>query len=278
MENGQKLFSHYSFCIFVLTLRLFAKSSMKLTIQSALPDQSVAHLVHSFWMLENNTGKDIPATVLPNGMVDMIMTRSNTGKWELLIRGIDTEPSRVNIEAGIKMFSAGFKLPAVEYLFGDSIKDVLNTGKDISNDQWQFVENDMNSLDNFCRKITEKIRAVSPETIDHRKLILFDLIYSSNGSMPVKELSEKAFWSSRQINRYFNQQFGISLKTYCSILRFGASFKHLSEGRLFPEQDFTDQNHFIKEIKKYAGVTPKELSRNEDERFVNITAVKNFPS
>jgi len=86
------------------------------------------------------------------------------------------------------------------------------------------------------------------------------------------------YWSSRQINRYFNQQFGISLKAYCNILRFGASFKHISEGKLFPEQNFTDQNHFIKEIKKYAGVTPKELSKNKNERFVNITAIKNFPS
>ncbi len=81
-----------------------------------------------------------------------------------------------------------------------------------------------------------------------------------------------------QINRYFNQQFGISLKTYCNILRFGASFKHISEGKLFPEQNLADQNHFIKEIKKFAGVTPKVLSKNKDDRFVNISAIKNFPS
>jgi AraC-like DNA-binding protein len=95
--------------------------------------------------------------------------------------------------------------------------------------------------------------------------------------MTVKELSGKVYWSSRQINRYFNQRFGVSLKTYCNILRFGASFKHISEGKLFPEQNFTDQNHFIKEIRKYAGVTPKELSKNENGQFVNITAIKNFP-
>ena len=96
--------------------------------------------------------------------------------------------------------------------------------------------------------------------------------------MTVKELSEKVYWSSRQINRYFNQQFGISLKAYCNILRFGSSFKHISEGKLFPEQNFTDQNHFIKEIKRYAGVTPKELSKNKDGRFINIAAIKKFPS
>ena len=130
----------------------------------------------------------------------------------------------------------------------------------------------------WCKKVTQKIKSIAPENIDNRKKKLFELIYSSNGSITVKELSEKVYWSSRQINRYFNQQFGISLKAYCNILRFGASFKHISEGKLFPEQNFTDQNHFIKEIKKYAGVTPKELSKNKDDRFIDITAIKKFPS
>jgi len=251
---------------------------MKLTIKSTLPDSSISHFVHSFWMLENKTGKDIPSTVLPNGMVDMILMKMNSANWEMVVRGIDTMPGEVTIKAGTKMFSIGFRLLAVEYLFGKSIRDVLNGGKNISNDFWQFEEGDMSSLENFCNKATQKIKTISTENIDSRKQQLFELIYSSHGSITVKELSEKVYWSSRQINRYFNQQFGISLKAYCNILRFGSSFKHISEGKLFPEQNFTDQNHFIKEIKRYAGVTPKELSKNKGDRFINITAIKKFPS
>jgi AraC-like DNA-binding protein len=99
------------------------------------------------------------------------------------------------------------------------------------------------------------------------------LIYSSNGSLSVKELSEKVNWSSRQINRYFNEQFGISLKTYCNILRFRASLPHIKKGKLFPELNFTDQNHFIKEIKKFSGVVPKELSKNQNDRFILLSAL-----
>jgi AraC-like DNA-binding protein len=229
-------------------------------------------------MLENGTGKDIPATVLPNGMVDLIVAKTNSNHWEGVIRGIDTLPGQVSIAAGTRMFSIGFKLPAVEYLLGDSIKDVLNEGKMIANDFWQFEESDLESLEDFCSRATQKIKSIAPKSIDNRKEKLFELLYACDGAVTVKALSEKVYWSSRQINRYFNQQFGISLKAYCNILRFGASFKHISEGKLFPEQNFTDQNHFIKEIKKYSGVTPKELSKNKDERFVNITAIKNFPS
>lgn len=254
------------------------KKEQPLNIQSALPDPSVSHFVHSFWMLENKTGNDIPSTILPNGMVDLTMIRSEKRNWETWVRGIDTKLSQVTLTAGSKILTAGLKLLAVEYLLGDSIKDVLNEGRRLTDDAWQFEEEDLVSLENFCKKITQKIKSVSTTNIDERKQQLFDLIYTSQGSVTVKELSEKVYWSSRQINRYFNQQFGISPKAYCSILRLGASFKHISEGRLFPEQNFTDQNHFIKEVKKYTGVTPKELSKNKDGRFIDITAIKNFPS
>jgi len=251
---------------------------MKLQIKSALPDPSISHFVHSFWMLENKTGKDIPSTILPNGMVDLTVLKMDSVNWEVFVRGLDTIPSQVAIKAGSKMFSIGLKLLAVEYLLGDSVSDVLNVGKKITTDLWQFSDRDLSNLKNFSTKATQKIKSISIEDMDSRKKKLFDLIYSSQGSMGVKELSENVYWSSRQINRYFNQQFGISLKVYCNILRFSASFKHISEGNLFPGQNFTDQNHFIKEIKKYAGVTPKELSKNKDDRFIDITAIKHLPS
>jgi AraC-like DNA-binding protein len=251
---------------------------MKLTIKSALPHNSISHFVHSFWMLDNKTGKDIPSTILPNGMVDITLIKINSADWEMLLRGIDTKPAQVVIKKGTKIFTIGLKLLAVEYLLGDSIKDILNEERNISNNYWQFEESDLTSFEKFCNNATQKIKTISTENIDSRKKKLFELIYSSHGSITVKGLSEKTYWSSRQINRYFNKQFGISPKAYCNILRLGASFKHISEGKLFPEQNFTDQNHFIKEIKKYAGVTPKELRKNKGNRFIDITAIKNFPS
>jgi AraC-like DNA-binding protein len=102
---------------------------------------------------------------------------------------------------------------------------------------------------------------------------MFELIYSTNGAITVKELSEKVFWSSRQINRYFNQYYGISLKTYCSVLRFRASLGHIAQGELFPNGDFFDQTHFIKEIKKFSGAIPKELSQNKNDRFILLSTL-----
>jgi AraC-like DNA-binding protein len=109
-----------------------------------------------------------------------------------------------------------------------------------------------------------------PKEIDERKRFLFELILAANGEISIKELSEKVLWSERQINRYFNQQFGLSTKAYCNILRFQASLQHIQEGTLFPQLNFTDQSHFIKEIKKLSGVSPKELFKNQNDRFLQF--------
>ena len=81
------------------------------------------------------------------------------------------------------------------------------------------------------------------------------------------------FWSSRQINRYFNRIFGISLKAYCNIFRFKSSLNDIKNGELFPTLNFADQTHFIKEVKKMSGVTPKELSKNENDRFILLSSM-----
>jgi len=144
----------------------------------------------------------------------------------------------------------------------------------LSDDFWGFHANDLNDFDAFYKKATQKLMTLLPPEVDDRKRKLFDLIYATNGEMSVKELSEKAFWSSRQINRYFTQQLGLSLKMFCKILRFRASLEHVAQGRLSPELNFTDQTHFIKEIKKFSGVVPKELSKNKNDRFVLLSVLK----
>ena len=115
---------------------------------------------------------------------------------------------------------------------------------------------------------------VLPAAIDERKRKLFELIFAGNGEISVKELSEKIFWSARQINQYFNQQLGLSLKAYCNILRFQASLQDIKEGKLFPQLNFYDQSHFIKATRKLSGVSPKVLKQNQNDRFIQFSMLK----
>jgi AraC-like DNA-binding protein len=237
------------------------------------PEPSLSDFVESFWMLENNSETEKEIVVVPDGRIDIFFSFSATDPFNSIILGIETEPTKTKFAPRTKIFAVSLNLLAVEYVLHSSIAKLLNDAQLLPNDFWNIKEEDLKDFDQFCNKTTIIIKEQLQQNIDIRKRNLFHLIYSSNGAMTVKELSEKTFWSSRQINRYFNQQFGLTLKAYCNILRFRASFQHIKDGKLFPEQNFADQAHFIKEVKKLAGVNPKKLAQNQNDRFIQFSTL-----
>ncbi len=238
------------------------------------PEKPLASFVESIGMFYNTSALAKEIVVLPDGRIDLFFWRSGAAPYDVILLGLETLPEQRSVPPDTFTFVIGFKPLAVEYLLKEPIANLLNTGKELPSNFWNFNDDDLISFDTFYQKAIQELTARLPVTVDERKLKLFDLIYSSNGEMSVNELSENVCWNSRQINRYFNQQFGLPLKAYCNILRFRASLDHLANGKLFPELNFTDQAYFIKEIKKFSGVVPKELSKNENDRFVLLSLLK----
>src|SRR6478736_1341449 len=237
------------------------------------PNKSLADFVESFWLLQNHSDNDKNIVILPDGRLDLFFSQSATEPFHITLSGLETRPDNATLSTKTIMFAISFKLLATEYIFQNAVSNLLDNAKHLASDFWDFSANDLQNFDLFCKKASQKIQSLLPKEIDNRKKKLFDLIYSSNGAWTVSELSKTVGWSSRQINRYFNQQFGISLKAYCGILRFRASFHHIKDGKLFPQENFADQSHFIKEVKKLAGVSPKELKRNQNDRFIQFSTL-----
>jgi len=219
-------------------------------------------------MLENTADVAHDIVVLPNGRFDIIFLILPNEPYHAARIGLETEPGHSSLPPKAILFAISFKLLAIEYLLDIKTASIVNTAVPLPADFWEITANDLNSFEHFYTKVSAKMISLIKPDIDSRKQKLFDLIYSSKGVLSVKELSEKVFWSSRQINRYFKEYFGISLKAYCSILRFEESLPYITAGKLFPELNFTDQNHFIKEVKRFSGVVPKELFRNKNDRFL----------
>jgi len=239
----------------------------------AKPDPSLSHFVESFWMLVNHSDTEKDIVIVPDGRVDLFFSFSDTEPFHITLMGLESEPTQTKFPAKTIMYAISFNLPAIEYVLHTGIADIVNKPRMMPPGFWGITKNDLNDFDGFCKKTSAKMQELVNKDTDSHKQKLFELIYQSKGSLSVKELSEKVSWSSRQINRYFNQQFGVSLKAYCNILRFRASFQHIKEGKLFPEQNFADQAHFIKEVKKLSGVIPKELYKNKDDRFLQFLAL-----
>jgi len=246
---------------------------MCIITQLAKPDVEIADFVESIWMLHNRSDDGKEAVILPDGRVDLFLSKSAHEQFHISLQGLETKPTQVIIDPQMLIFAISFKPLGLEYILERSIAKYVDESEILPPYFWDFTLNDLTDFDLFCVKASREVHKRLKQNTDERKRKLFNLIYASNGSMSVKELSENVYWTSRQINRYFSAQFGLSLKAYCNILRFRASFKHIKEGKLFPEQNFADQSHFIREIKKLSGVAPKELLHNKNDRFVQLSTL-----
>jgi AraC-like DNA-binding protein len=238
------------------------------------PEKNVAAFIESIGMFGNFTGTDKELIVLPDGRIDLFFMHDPSTGFEVVLMGLETEPKQRIVPAGLYAYAVSFTPLGLEYILQTSIADILNSGRKLPDNFWDTTDEHFTNLETFRDYVIVKIEKVLTSNVEERKLRLFELIYASKGELSVAELSNQVNWSSRQINRYFTSQFGLSLKAYCDILRFRNSLAHIAKGKLFPELDFADQSHFIREIKKHSGFLPKDLSKNKDDRFVLLSILK----
>ncbi len=249
------------------------KLTTGLHFETVLPTVALSYFVESFWTLRNTSASDKEVVVLPDGRIDLILSQSATEPFHIMLSGLEARAGSACLKAGTIMVAVSFKLPAVEYVLHRSVASILNYAEVLPADFWGFRAADLEDFSGFKNKAEQQILSLLPTEMDNRKTVLFELLYAAKGELPIEELSRKVYWSSRQIGRYFGAQFGLSPKAYCNILRFRASWAHLAQGKFFPELSFADQSHFIREVKKFSGVSPKELGRNKDDRFIQFSAL-----
>lgn len=243
----------------------------RIQFEAVQPIAALEPLVESFWRLANETDDNKPAVILPDGRLDVSFTSRNHQR--ILLHGLETQPSQVEIAPRFSMFCISFRPLAAEYLFKSFLPIVPDSISLLPANYFNDTLNDFENIGEFSGLLTEVLSKMLTADIDPRKKRLFDLIYSSHGGMSVRALSENVGWSARQMNRYFQDTFGMSLKTYCSVLRFRSSFGHIKSGKLFPKENYADQSHFIRDIRKFAGVVPKELAKNTNDRFIQFSTL-----
>jgi len=237
------------------------------------PEPALLDFVERFYMVVNTSASDKEVVLIPDGRIDLFFIVFETGQFIGTLIGIETQPTTASFPPKCIFIGMSLKLLSIEYILHTTIAGILNGARKLPNDFWSITSNDLNNFDSFCKKISKGILEQNKQKIDGRKQKLFNHIYETKGALKVTEYAQYAFWSERQINRYFNQTFGLSLKAFCNILRFKASFQHIKEGNFFPEQNFADQAHFIREVKRLTKVTPKSLAKNENDRFIQFSTL-----
>jgi AraC-like DNA-binding protein len=246
---------------------------LNIKYERSLPEPFLEDFVKCFWSIKDMTSCEQKYTILPDGYFDIIFHSTDNKPFVASIIGLSTKELDYLIPPNAICFAVSFKLLAVDYILKKNISSLVNSYELLPGDFWNMMGHDFFDFKSFVNKVTLEIRHLLNKKIDARKRLLFDLVYTSNGSATVAEISDTVHWSSRQINRFFKSRFGVSLKTYSSILRYRASFNHLKNKQLFPELNYADQAHFIREVKKYSNVTPKQLAENQNDRFIQLSTL-----
>jgi len=237
-----------------------------------MPTDALRSLVKCYWFYENSDTNETAYTIIPDGCFDLIIVFEQRSSAASLT-GLWTRQVDVTLPGTIKMAAIRFKPLAAEYLLNISISSLLDTEREEDLAWWNLAGVSLTLPEEvvkaFDTALMERVRGLNK--VDKRKEALFRILEETHGKLRVSEYSELAYWTSRQINRYFQQWFGVSLKTYCSILRCYAACKELH--RASSTENYYDQSHFIKDVQRFAGSPPSALQKNKNDRFLQLATL-----
>lgn len=197
----------------------------------------------------------------------------------LFLYGVGTNPSAMNYQAGTyTTIHVIFKPHALHSLWGLNAAVVSNGAAELTefstqplNDQLMMapdVQSQVALLTEFL--LTQRARREQRDSLIEEGL---RLIHRQIATISVPHLHQALHLSERQFERRFQQTVGITAQSYIRIKRFNEAVRLLKTGQQRKLTDiahalhFYDQAHFIREVKAFAGMTPKQLAQKVDGTY-----------
>lgn len=153
------------------------------------------------------------------------------------------------------------KVTPIAELFGQMVADEFEQQIIHAKETKQRIE----IIETFLlKKLNEK------DTISNIVKLTVDTLLKTNGSTSINVILKEDLSKRRQLERHFKKQIGISPKQLSKVIRLQATLQKLLNQKsetlteIAYENEYFDQNHFIKDFKEFVGITPKEFIGNEN--------------
>lgn len=252
------------------------------TYREYQPHPLLQDYIKVYWSFECDEAAARPFDIIPDGYFDMIISLQNNcienttlvGIWS---KTITVQRNKWNV-IGIR-----FKPMALSVLLEIGIGDLLNGTASVELSDWHLNSNILNeNLDGSKNMIFSYLDSqfllklkINHQKQDKRLAALFHLIERYRGTISVQTISDSIGLSTRQMQRKVTDLLGIGTKKYAQIIRFSNNVD-LIKGDLSNYQGYFDQAHFIKEFKRYTGVTPSKIDLSNSVRFLQYQNLKNL--
>ncbi|MFN4248392.1 MAG: DUF6597 domain-containing transcriptional factor [Flavipsychrobacter sp.] len=255
---------------------------------------SLRPYIEKMWVFESEgrAPSDDMKLVVPNGRLKLVVPYRNgllgsMEGWQHLSKenkvtliGMCDQPSVVDVEHDAPSGTIGIEfMPLGAYrFFGLNHKDIRNTIYNFE-DIFGKVAAELEERIADSNDVLGKVRLLQQFLIqqlnrsDEDAIIDYCLnrVHNTNGAIPVKQLEKETGYSSRWLNMKFEQRVGISPKQLSAISRFQYCYNAIvsSSATSLQQLDFYnlyfDQAHFIKEFKRFAGVSPLRFMKSKND-------------
>lgn len=253
--------------------------------QTYSPHPDLQALVKFYWTLE------VPAEyeskkqrIIPDGCIEMAFIlgddiRRYVSEDEFILQpramliGQRSEPFHIESLGRVQSFAATFYPYGFANFISEPIKTLANKETPIASlfqeaaaglEQQIFqATSTQERIDIIEAFLFDQINGKA--TIDHIVKTTVDLLLSTRGSTPINQLLNQDQSKRRQLERKFVKQIGLSPKQLSKVIRLQTALHLLlnEEGesltRIAYESDYYDQAHFIKDFKRFTGISPSEF-------------------
>lgn len=205
-------------------------------------------------------------------------SRSNTDVPTLFVYGPGIEPGVMSFRKGcwttLQVILKPYALRTLLGIDASALKGTVDLHEFTADDlgsQMLEASNEQARLRILTDFLLSRFRqAKARDTLIEESL---RLIRTHKGAITVKALREHLSISERQFERRFSQTVGVSPQAYIRVKRFNEAMRLIKSRRYTRLTDvayalnYHDQSHLIREINAFSGMTPKQVSRQDDATY-----------
>ncbi|MFD2671502.1 AraC family transcriptional regulator [Marinicrinis sediminis] len=259
--------------------------------QTFKPHPYLESFVHCYWTLEVPAEDDAQKQrIIPDGCIEMAFILGDdikryTSEEEFtlqpraMIIGQTIEPFYIQPTGYVNTFAIRFYPYGFASFISESLQNFVNKeiplhlvfGEAIANEleQKMIKANDTKERIAFIEKfLFDKLS----DKITVNKIVnnTIDTLLSTQGDAKINNILKQNLCSRRQLERKFSEQIGISPKQLAKVIRLQAALKILlneetdSLTNIAYKSKYYDQSHFVKDFKKFTGMSPKEFLGNKN--------------
>lgn len=246
------------------------QSAEHVTYQEFLPDAALQGYIYCYWQLRTVLPLDEPFAyrVVADGCVDIFFKLNNPA--ENFVMGFCKKYTEFPLENSFDYVGVRFLPTMFPQLFKINAAELSNRAENLDvvvPQTARFIESGFEaglSVAEIKGRLDEYflhfIKGINFDN-DPRFYGALSHILHNFGVLNVEKDLDTGL-STRQLRRRFEYYVGDSAKTFCQVVRFQnilrakPSQQSLRQNKLFYDNGYYDQAHFIKEFKNLYGVTP----------------------